>query len=73
MAKTRATCWAAILLNANLASKAITNEALQDGTSVLVAVTVEFNGVYGFSLLNVRDIIPTFTIGELAARRIRRF
>jgi exodeoxyribonuclease VII large subunit len=37
---------------------------------VLVAVSVEFHGVYGFSL-NVRDIDPTFTIGEMAARRLK--
>jgi exodeoxyribonuclease VII large subunit len=38
--------------------------------NVLVAVTVEFHGVYGFSL-NIRDIDPTFTIGEMAARRLK--
>jgi len=37
---------------------------------VLVSVTVEFHGVYGFSL-NIRDIDPTFTIGEMAARRLK--
>ena len=38
--------------------------------NVLVAVSVEFHGVYGFSL-NVRDIDPTYTIGEMAARRLK--
>jgi exodeoxyribonuclease VII large subunit len=47
-----------------------TGQALRAGLNVLVAVQVEFNGVYGFSL-NVRDIDPTFTIGELAARRMK--
>jgi len=43
---------------------------LRSGLNVLVAVIVEFHGVYGFSL-NVRDIDPTFTIGEMAARRLK--
>jgi len=37
---------------------------------VLVSVSVEYHSVYGFSL-NVRDIEPAFTIGEMAARRLQ--
>ena len=47
-----------------------TGQILRSGLNVLVAVTVEFHGVYGFSL-NIRDIDPTFTIGEMAARRLQ--
>jgi exodeoxyribonuclease VII large subunit len=47
-----------------------TGQSLRSGLKVLVAVTVEFHSVYGFSL-NVRDIDPTFTIGEMAARRLQ--
>lgn len=47
-----------------------TGQALRAGLNVLVAVSVEFNGLYGFSL-NVKDIDPTYTIGELAARRLK--
>ena len=35
------------------------------GISILVAVTVDFHDVYGLSL-NVKDIDPTYTLGELA-------
>lgn len=47
-----------------------TGQPLRAGLNVLVAVSVEFNGLYGFSL-NVKDIDPTYTIGELAARRLK--
>lgn len=47
-----------------------TGQNLCAGLNVLVAVSVEFSGLYGFSL-NVKDIDPTFTIGELAARRLK--
>ena len=45
-----------------------TGEKLRAGIKVLVAVTVEFHDVFGLSL-NIRDIDPTYTLGELAKRR----
>jgi exodeoxyribonuclease VII large subunit len=45
-----------------------TGQTLKAGLKVLVAVTVEFHDVFGLSL-NVKDIDPTFTLGELAKRR----
>lgn len=47
-----------------------TGQNLSRGLNVLVAVSVEYNGQYGLSL-NIRDIDPTYTIGELAAQRQR--
>ena len=47
-----------------------TGQSLRSGLKVLVSVSVEFHSVYGFSL-NLRDIDPTFTIGEMAARRLQ--
>lgn len=70
LAKTRATCWANVYRMLKPYFESNTGETLRAGLNVLVAVTVEFNGVYGFSL-NVRDIDPTYTIGELAARRMQ--
>lgn len=67
LAKTRATCWANVYRMLKPYFESNTGETLRAGLNVLVAVTVEFNGVYGFSL-NIRDIDPTYTIGELAAR-----
>jgi len=68
-AKTRATCWSNVYRMLKPYFENSTGETLRAGLNVLVAVTVEFSGTYGFSL-NVRDIDPTFTIGELAARRM---
>ena len=70
LAKLRATCWSNIYRMLKPYFESSTGETLKAGLKVLVAVTVEFNGVYGFSL-NIRDIDPTFTIGELAARRMQ--
>ena len=70
LAKTRATCWANVYRMLKPYFESNTGETLRAGLNVLVAVTVEFNGVYGFSL-NVRDIETTYTIGELAARRMQ--
>lgn len=70
LAKLRATCWSNVYRMLKPYFESSTGELLGAGLKVLVAVTVEFNGVYGFSL-NIRDIDPTFTIGELAARRMQ--
>ncbi|MHB9055687.1 MAG: exodeoxyribonuclease VII large subunit [Paludibacteraceae bacterium] len=70
LAKLRATCWSNVYRMLKPYFESSTGETLGAGLKVLVAVTVEFNGVYGFSL-NIRDIDPTFTIGELAARRMQ--
>ncbi len=70
LAKTRATCWANVYRMLKPYFESNTGETLRAGLNVLVAVTVEFNVVYGFSL-NIRDIDPTYTIGELAARRMQ--
>jgi len=70
LAKTKATIWASTFRMLKPYFESSTGQTLQAGLNVLVAVTVEFHGVYGFSL-NIRDIDPTFTIGEMAARRLQ--
>jgi exodeoxyribonuclease VII large subunit len=70
LAKTKATIWASTYRMLKPYFESSTGQSLRAGLQVLVAVTVEFHGVYGFSL-NVRDIDPTFTIGEMAARRLK--
>ena len=69
IAKTRATIWSNTYRMLKPYFESSTGEPLRAGLNVLVAVSVEFSGVYGFSL-NIRDIDPIFTIGELAARRL---
>lgn len=70
LAKTKATIWANTFRMLKPYFESSTGQSLRAGLNVLVAVTVEFHGVYGFSL-NIRDIDPTFTIGEMAARRLK--
>ncbi|MDP4240128.1 MAG: exodeoxyribonuclease VII large subunit [Bacteroidota bacterium] len=70
LAKSKATCWASTYRMMKPYFESSTGQTLRTGLKVLVAVSVEFHPVYGFSL-NVRDIDPTFTIGEMAARRLQ--
>lgn len=70
LVKTKATVWSSTYRMLKPYFESSTGQTLRAGLNVLVAVTIEFHGVYGFSL-NVRDIDPTFTIGEMAARRLK--
>lgn len=70
LAKTKATIWNSTYRMLKPYFESSTGETLRAGLNVLISVTVEFHGLYGFSL-NVRDIDPTFTIGEIAARRMK--
>jgi len=70
LAKSKATCWASTYRMLKPYFESSTGQSLRSGLKVLVAVSVEFHPVYGFSL-NLRDIDPTFTIGEMAARRLQ--
>lgn len=45
-----------------------TGERLRAGMQVLLSVSVTFHEVYGLSL-NVRDIDPTYSLGEMARRK----
>jgi exodeoxyribonuclease VII large subunit len=70
LAKTKATIWATTYRMLKPYFESNTGQTLRSGIKILVAVAVEFHDVYGFSL-NIRDIDPTFTIGEMAARRLQ--
>lgn len=70
LAKTKANIWSTTYRMLKPYFENSTGESLRAGLNILVAVTVEFHGVYGFSL-NIRDIDPVFTIGELTARRLK--
>lgn len=67
-AKVRATCWSNVysLLSAFFIQE--TGQALCVGMQVLVEVSVTFHPVYGLSL-NVWNIDPTYTQGDLAKQR----
>lgn len=70
IAKSKAIIWSSSYRMIKPYFESTTGENLRAGLKVLVAVTIEFNGLYGFSLV-VRDIDPNFTIGETAARRLK--
>lgn len=70
LAKTKATIWSSTYRMLKPYFESSTGQTLSAGLNVLVAISVDFHGVYGFSL-NVKDIDPTFTIGEMAARRLK--
>lgn len=67
-AKVRATCWSNVysLLSAYFIQE--TGQALRVGMQVLVEVSVTFHPVYGLSL-NIWNIDPTYTQGDLAKQR----
>lgn len=67
-AKMRATCWSNVyaLLSAYFAQE--TGQSLHVGLQVLLEVSVEYHAVYGLSL-NVWNIDPTYTLGDLAKQR----
>lgn len=69
LAKTRATIWASTYRMLKPYFEGTTGHPLRSGINVLVMVMVDFSGQYGFNLI-VRDIDPTFTVGEMAARRL---
>lgn len=70
IAKVRATIWAFAFRMIQPYFETTTGETLRSGLKVLLKVSVEFHEVYGFSL-NVSDIDPQFTVGDLAMKRIR--
>ena len=69
IAKQRATIWTSTYRYVAQKFQQATNSSLQTGMKILVEVSVEFHELYGLSL-NVRDIDPTYTLGELQRRRL---
>jgi exodeoxyribonuclease VII large subunit len=67
-AKARATIWASAFRMIQPYFTTTAGTPLRAGIKVMVKVTVEFHELYGFSL-NITDIEPTFTLGDLARAR----
>ena len=68
VAKMRATIWANVYALLRPYFHEETGSDLQVGMQVLVEATVDFHAVYGLSL-NITNIDPTYTIGDLAKQR----
>ncbi|MBN2776786.1 MAG: exodeoxyribonuclease VII large subunit [Bacteroidales bacterium] len=68
IAKTRATIWSAQYRMIDSYFQSVTKSSLEAGLKVLVKVSVDYHEQFGLSL-NVRDIDPAYTLGDLERRR----
>ncbi|TLX72326.1 exodeoxyribonuclease VII large subunit [Labilibacter sediminis] len=68
IAKSRANIWAYTYRMLKPYFAAETGQSLVAGIKVMVRVSIDFQEVYGFSL-NVRDIDPTYTLGDMAQKK----
>lgn len=68
IARSRATIWSYTYRMLKPYFESSTGQLFSQGIKVLVQATVEFHPVYGLSL-NIRDIDPTYTLGDMAIQR----
>ena len=68
MARARANIWSYSWRMIKPYFETTTGQAFVQGIKVLVLTSVEFHPAYGLSL-NIKDIDPTYTIGDLVRRR----
>jgi len=68
LAQTRAIIWASKFRMIKPYFESTTGVEFTSGLKILTRVSVSFHEQYGFSL-NIRDIDPSFTIGELELKR----
>jgi exodeoxyribonuclease VII large subunit len=68
IAQIRANIWAYTFRNLASKFEKATGETLKQGMEVLLQVNVTFHEVYGLSL-NVKDIDPTYSLGEMARKK----
>ena len=68
IAQAKATIWSYTFRMLQPYFESTTGQQLTEGLKVLVSVSVDFHELYGFSL-NIRDIDPTYTLGDMARRR----
>ncbi|MBA7551563.1 Exodeoxyribonuclease 7 large subunit [subsurface metagenome] len=68
IARSRATIWATGYRMIKPYFETTTKQPLTTGLDIMIKVCVEFHEVYGLSL-NITDIEPVYTIGELALRK----
>lgn len=67
-ARARATIWSYTWRMLRPYFETTTGQAFTQGIKILVQVSVEFHQAYGMSL-NIRDIDPTYTLGDMTRRR----
>jgi exodeoxyribonuclease VII large subunit len=69
IASSRATIWASRYRIIKPYFETTTRQAFSAGINIMVSVKVEFHERYGLSL-NITDIEPSFTLGEMARRKL---
>lgn len=69
VARASAKCWKSRWLSLRPKFERITGQTLHAGMKVLLLVTANFHEAYGFSWI-VQDIDPTYTIGDMARKRM---
>ena len=68
IARCRATIWSYTFRMLRPYFETTTGQTFSEGLKVLLQAKVEYHEVYGFSL-NIRDIDPVYTLGDLARQR----
>ncbi len=68
VARTKATIWAYTWRMLGPYFETSTSQSLAKGMKILVEVNIEFHEIYGLSL-NIKDIDPAYTIGDLQRKR----
>lgn len=68
ISKAKATIWAYTFRILKPYFETTTGQSLSQGMKVLVKVYIEFHELYGLSL-NIQDIEPSYTIGEIEKKR----
>ncbi len=68
IAQVKATIWAYEYRRLGLKFEQATGQSLKPGMKILLLASVVFHEVYGLSL-TVRDLDPTYTMGEMARRK----
>lgn len=68
IAQNKATIWVYEYRKISHKFQSATNESLRPGMKIMFLASVNFHEVYGLSL-NIRDIDPTYTLGEMARKR----
>lgn len=69
VARASAKCWKTTWLRLKPKFEHATGQTLHAGMKVLLLVTANFHAAYGFSWI-VQDIDPTYTLGDMARKRI---
>ncbi|WP_282038007.1 exodeoxyribonuclease VII large subunit [Saccharicrinis aurantiacus] len=68
IAKTRANIWAYTYRMLKPYFESSTGQTLSSGIKVMIRASIDYQEVYGLSL-NVRDIDPNYTLGDMAQKR----